>query len=171
MHLVVWRRDHDLLDQIRLPAGTVVWHKDDVPELVDDDFRNQMYLKLIADRYAEADWFWLADADYLVCAPLTSADFLSSDGRPCWFYRPWGPEVALAERTWRAGSEALLGAPIPYLFLSEPQYVMSRSILRDLRGRHDVTRLLRDEPMPADQVVYGAYAFAEHHARYYWIDA
>src|ERR1700722_5556265 len=64
IHLLIWKNDKALLDQINVPKNLIVHWKDDVPELVEDDFRNQMYLKMISDRYVDSEWYWVADADY-----------------------------------------------------------------------------------------------------------
>ena len=166
IHLLIWSKDRALLDQIDCPLNLVVHYKDEVEDLIEDDFRNQMYLKLIADQYVETEWFWVVDADYLICAPLEFDDFFS-DGKPNWFYRTW---LDRPEKSWRSGTQSFLGYDIPYLFMDEPQYVLSRTILREFRHHVDAKKILSSVPTPSEFIAYGAFAFENHHESYDWVD-
>jgi predicted NodU family carbamoyl transferase/GT2 family glycosyltransferase len=167
IHLLIWRKDQTLLDQIECPANLIVHYKDEVQGLVADDFRNQMYLKLIADHYVESAWFWVVDADYLICAPLEFDDFCSA-GKPNWFFRPW---LDLPEKSWRLGTQSFLGSEIPYLFMDEPHYILSRSILHKFRQQVDVTNILTAALTPSEFIAYGAFAYKNYPHFYSWKDS
>lgn len=166
IYLWVWRKHEYLLRDIRLPKNLTLLFKDDVPELVDDDFKNQMYLKLIAYRYVESDWFWVADTDYLIVSPLCKADFFCGD-KPYWYYCNWHD---VAERTFRSGSESFLGKDIPFQFLDEQQFVHSKSISCEFSKKYRPEEILTDKYLAAEQVVYGAYAYEEFHNIYHWVN-
>ena len=102
--------------------------KDDVSELVEDDFRNQMYLKLMAHKYLESDWLWIPDADFLITSPLYKKDFFC-DEKPYWYFCDW---YEVAEKTWRHGSEKLLGCNIPHQFMDQPQYILNKKLSNKL---------------------------------------
>ncbi len=166
IHLLIWYREKHLLDQIECPRNLVVHYKDSVDELCEDDFRNQMYLKLIADRFVETKWFWVVDCDFLICAPLTWGEFCR-DGKPIWCVRPW---TKLAEKTWRDGTEAFVGANIPVLFMDEPVYVFNRLVLQDMRNRINVKQVLSQPTAPSEFAAYGFFAHSEYHHLYSWQD-
>lgn len=166
IHLLIWSEDQALLDRIDCPQNLVVHYKDEIPDLIDDDFRNQMYLKLIADQYVETEWFWVVDADYLICAPLEFRDFCS-DGKPNWFYRPW---IELPEKSWRYGTQSFLGYDIPYLFMDAAQYILNRTILREFRKNVDAKKIFSSVLAPSEFIAYGAFAFKCHFQRYSWKD-
>ena len=167
IHLFIWQDSQSLLDQIHLPDNLIVHYKDTIPELVEDDYRNQMYLKLISHRYVETPWYWIVDADYLICSPLTFSDFFDQN-KPYWFYTPWMP---LPEQTFRLGTEDLLQMEIPLLFLDEPQFVMSRAILEDMNQQYKLVDILTHPLLPADCIAYGAFAHKYHHEQYHWVNA
>ena len=58
VYLWIWREHEYLLRSFKLPKNLILLFKDDVSELVEDDFRNQMYLKLMAHKYLESDWIF-----------------------------------------------------------------------------------------------------------------
>lgn len=166
IHVLIRRDEQYLLDDIWRPDNLVVHYKDDVPELVADDFRNQMYLKLIADRFVETEWFWVPDADYLITAPLSASDFCA-DGKPNWYCCEWRP---FAESHWRKATEAFLGEPAPIQFMRNAQYLLNRTILRDMQNAIDCTRILTQAEPASEFNAYGAFAHPRHHDRYAWID-
>jgi len=167
-HLFIWRSEKYLLDQIQVSEAIKIWYKDDIPEMIEDDFRNQMFIKLVADRFIKTEWFWIADADYLICDDIYPHDFFNSNGVAYWFYRAWdgGPP----EQRWRIGTEQFMRATVPYLFLDEAQFLMNTNILRDFRKSYDIQGMLHQFPMPADCLAYGAFAFMHSHQTYDWID-
>ncbi|CBE67990.1 protein of unknown function [Candidatus Methylomirabilis oxygeniifera] len=169
IYLFISRKDKPLLDLVRKPKNLVVLYKDDVPDLGEDDFRNQMYLKMIADRYVETDWFWVPDADYLICSPIQASDFMRSKVHgPLWFYRNWdgGPP----EQSWRQGSERFLRETIPFLFMDAAEYIMNKNILVNFRELHDLDDLLVPSLKTSEFIVYGAFAHRLYHDYYKWID-
>ena len=166
IHLFVSKRERMLLNEIRQPRNLIVHWKEDVPGLAADDGRNQMYLKLISDQFVETEWYWVVDADYVICAPLSASEFFSPD-KPNWFYRRWLP---INERALRRGSEELLGERIPYSFMEEHQFLLNRNILSDLRKRCDVKRILRWDPIPSEFIVYGSFAYHYRNQDYCWIN-
>lgn len=168
IHIFLWKRENYLLCQINLPSNVVVHYKDDIDEMVDDDFRNQMYIKLTAHRYISAKWVWIVDADYLLCDEIYAQDLFDTEGKPYWFYRSWdsGPPT----QRWRVGSEIAVASTIPYLFLDEPQFVLSTDILRSMEALPYADHMLRMKPMPADCIVYGAYAYDHFQEEYHWIN-
>lgn len=169
IHIFLWKSSEYLLRYTRLPENIEIHFKDDIPEMVEDDFRNQMYIKLISYRYAETDWIWLVDADFVLCDSLCSADFFDSEGKPHWFYRSWkGAEIAQAR--WQAGSEKLIGESIPFSFLANPPYLLNAKILAQMDKLGLSSAILNTSPMPSEFLVYGAYTYKEHRPKYSWID-
>lgn len=166
IHLFIWRKDGVLLGEIEQPSNLVVHYKDDVVGLVSDDFRNQMYLKLMADTYVDTTWVWVVDADYLLCAFVDLDDFCTA-GRPNWFYRCW---QQLPAASWRSGSESFVGEVSPYLFMDEPQFILNREVLRSLRSHIDCSRILTALPVPSEFVAYGTFAFNHYREFYFWVD-
>jgi len=164
--LWAWKRHEYLLQGIELPDNLTLLYKDDVPELTEDDFKNQMYLKLIAHKYVESDWFWVADTDYLIVSPLNKTDFFKGK-KPYWFYCKWHE---IAEKTFRSGSEAFLERQIPFQFLDEPQFIHSKKISSAFAAKHAPINLLHPEYLAAEQVVYGAYAYENFFDLYEWVD-
>lgn len=164
IHVLIWRKDRPLLDQVGCPPNLIIHYKDDVPELVEDDFRNQMYLKLIADRYCKSRRIWAVDADYLICKPLTIGDLFELQ-RPLWYHCAW---TDVTERSWRSASEAFLGQRISQLFMDGPLYILDRCILGALREKIDVGRILRGEACPSEFITYGAFAYSHFHDEYAW---
>ena len=167
IHLLIWKKDQELLNQVECPSNLFVYYKDDVLGLVEDDFRNQMYLKLIANKYVNSEWFWVVDADYLVCAPIGIDDFIKS-GKPNWFYRPW---LDVPEKSWRVGTQNFLGCDIPYLFMDEPFYILNKLILDKLQEKLDVKNILTGISSPSEFVAYGAFVFEYYSDRYRWINS
>jgi len=165
--LWIWRKHKYLLQNFKLPKNLILLFKDDVSELVEDDFRNQMYLKLVAHKYVESDWVWMSDADFLITSPLYKKDFFCGE-KPYWYYCDWHE---IAEKTWRHGSEKLFGCNIPSQFLDQPQYILSRKILKSLSEDYDVSNILSKKYLAADQVIYGYYAFKNFPDLYQWVNS
>jgi hypothetical protein len=158
------RRDSYLWKDIRLPAGTRLIYREDFPELVADDFRNQLYLKLIAHQFVETENYILMDSDFLFVAPCPESVFFHQ-GRPIWFRGPWDD----AASRWRPGSEAFIGAPIDHLYMSGPQYVFSRTVAAELCRRYDPRRIL-DLDGVSEFIVYGWFAHQFFADSYHWVD-
>ena len=59
---------------------------------------------------------------------------------------------------------------IPFLFLDEAQFLMNTKVLFDFRENYDSRGMLHQSPMPADCLVYGAYAFEKFNHLYEWIN-
>ena len=135
-YLWIWREHEYLLRSFKLPKNLVLLFKDDVSELVEDDFRNQMYLKLMAHKYLESDWLWIPDADFLITSPLYKKDFFC-DEKPYWYFCDW---YEVAEKTWRHGSEKLLGCNIPHQFMDQPQYILNKKVLKNLSKSYDLSK-------------------------------
>jgi hypothetical protein len=167
IYLWIWKKHEYLLRRMQLPKNLVLLFKDDIPELVEDDFRNQMYLKLIAHQYVENDWVWMPDADFLITSPLCKDDFFSAE-KPNWFYCDWRE---IPEKTWRVGSEKFLNLEIPLLFLDQPQYVLNKKVLTNLSENYDLSKILNEIYLPAEQVIYGFYAYKNFNALYHWVDS
>jgi hypothetical protein len=166
IYLWAWKKHEYLLREISLPKNLILLFKDDVPELTEDDFKNQMYLKLIAHRYVETDWFWVADTDYVIVSPLWKSDFFH-EGKPYWFYCGWDE---IPKRTWRSGSEAFLGKAINMQYMDQQQYVHGKNISYDFALNYNPEKILTEQYLAAEQVVYGAYAFENYHDSYEWVD-
>lgn len=167
IYLWIWREHEYLLRSRQLPKNLVLLFKDDVPELVEDDFRNQMYLKLTAHKYVESDWFWMPDADFLITSSLCKDDFFSGE-KPYWFYCDWRK---VPEKKWRQGSEKFIGHKIPQQFLDQPQYVLSKKVLENLSNNYDLRKILTEDYLAADQVIYGFYAYKNFNTLYQWVDS
>lgn len=167
LYLWVWKKHEYLLRDITLPKNLILLFKDDVPELVANDFKNQMYLKLIAHRYVETDWFWIADTDYLIVSPLCKADFFYGE-KPYWFYCDWHD---IPEKTWRSGSESFLGKNIPLQIMDQQQYVHNKKVSYEFSKCYNPTNILQEGYLAAEQVVYGAYAYEYFHNLYHWVDS
>jgi hypothetical protein len=164
--LWVWRKHEYLLRTIQLPKNLKLLYKDDIPELIEDDYRNQMYLKLIAHNYVESEWFWVADTDYIITSPLCKSDFFFMD-KPYWFYCDWR---SVAENTFREGSENFLDCKIPKLFLDQQQYVINKKVLKSLGEKHDILQILNGKHLTAEQAVYGYFAYQNFNSLYEWVD-
>jgi hypothetical protein len=162
--LVTRRSEEYLWEQIRLPAGTRLIYREDFPELGPDDFRNQLYLKLIAHQFVETEHYVTMDSDYLFVAPCPEAAFLHR-GKPVWFVRAWDDVAA----RWRKGSEAFVNASIECLFMSTPQYVFSRAIAAEFCHRYDIRRILELEGV-SEYIVYGWFARQFFFDAYHWVD-
>ncbi len=167
VHIFLWRREEYLLRQIYLPSSVVIHCKDDIDEMVEDDFRNQMYIKLTAHRYISAEWFWVVDSDFLLCDEIHVSDLFDASGRPYWFYRDWdvGPP-----QNWKAGSELAMSRAIPYMFMDEPQFVLSQDVLMAMDKLPYADNLLNVSPTPSEFILYGAYAFEYFPGKYHWIN-
>jgi hypothetical protein len=163
--LVTRRSDSYLWPDVRLPAGTRLIYREDFPELGPNDFRNQLYLKLISYQFVETEYYALMDSDFLFVAPC-SEDAFFCHGKPVWFHGPW-EEVALR---WKAGSEAFVGESIDQLYMSVPQYVFSRRIAAELSRRYDPRRILEMEGV-SEFIVYGWFARHFFPDAYHWVDA
>ena len=166
IHLLIWKKDREILNQIECPTNLFVHYKDDVQGLIEDDFRNQMYLKLIANNYVRSEWFWVVDADFLICRPIEYTDFFKFD-KPIWYYRSW---LDLPERSWRAATEQFLGTNIPYLFMDEPLYILNTRILSELRTDLDLSGIFRQSDAPSEFISYGGYAYSKFNEYYNWIN-
>jgi hypothetical protein len=153
-----------LWEDIRLPFGARLIYREDLPELGGDDFRNQLYLKLLAHRYVESDYYVVMDSDFLFIAPCDERAFFHQ-GRPVWFHTPWD-EVA---SRWRKGSEAFVGEPIDRNYMCEIQYVMSRPIAAELCRRYPMSRILEGEGI-SEFIVYGWFAHRYFQNAYEWAD-
>ena len=158
------RADSHLWSQIDLPPGTRLVYREDYPELGVDDFRNQLYLKLVSHRLVDTEHYVVMDSDFLFVSPCPESAFFHQ-GKPIWFSRDWDE---VADR-WRAGSEALVGAQIDRLYMSAPQYVMSRAIAAELARRYDLRRMLEMSGV-SEYVVYGWFARTFFPDRYHWVD-
>src|SRR2546425_5035650 len=58
------RSDSYLWESIRLPTTTRLVYREDFPELGSDDFRNQLYLKLVAHQFVETEYYIIMDSDF-----------------------------------------------------------------------------------------------------------
>ncbi len=164
--LFIWRWEQTYLDQLHQPIGLRVIYKDDVPELNSgDDFRNQLYLKLIAYRYAQSEYFLVCDSDFLFCAPTYAKDFFDKDNKPYWFIQNWVKEY----NVWREGTEAILKHDIAYEFMAMSQYLLKKSILASLDNDCQLQQLLI-QPNASEFVLYGAYVYYHptFHDVYHW---
>lgn len=164
--LWIWKKHEYLLRGIPLPSNLILLYKDDVPELTENDFKNQMYLKLIAHKFVETEWFWVADTDYVIVSPLCKADFFYGE-KPYWFCCDW---QEIPERSWRSGSEAFLGKSIPLQFMDQQQYVHSKKLSYEFSKDYNPKNILQDGFLAAEQVVYAAYAYENFHDLYHWVD-
>ena len=167
IYLWIWQKHEYLLRSMKLPKNLILLFKDDISELVEDDFRNVMYLKLTAHKYLESDWAWIPDPDFLITSPLYKKDFFSGE-KPYWFYCDWHE---VAEKTWRAGSEKLLGYNIPSQFMDQSQYIFSKKVLQGLSKDYELSNILTKKYRASDQVIYGYYAYKKFPKLYQWIDS
>lgn len=167
IHVVIWKNDLQLLNLIALPENVSIHYKDDIPNLCGDDFQNQMYIKLHADMFASTEFIWVADADYLLVAPLDGEDFFSANGRPYWYYREWSGDAP--ETRWRRGSELFVARTIPYLFMDQPPYLFIRSVLRSLRLKYSIKNILGQQGA-SEFLIYGAYAYESFRDAYDFIE-
>ena len=158
------RSDSYLWEDIRLPAATHLVYREDFPELGEDDFRNQLYLKLTAHRFVETENYVFMDSDFLFVAPCPESVFFNKS-KPIWFRRAWD-DVAVR---WREGSEAFVGKSIEHLYMSAPQYVFSRTIAAELCRRYDPRRILAMDGV-SEYVVYGWFARQFFADSYHWVD-
>ena len=168
IHLLIWKKDLYLLDQIDSPSNLIVHYKDNVVGLGEDDFRNQMYLKLHADEYAKTDWIWIVDADFLICDQITIEDLFPFDSSPKWFYSNWRD---VTEKSWRAPTESFLEREIPYSFMEEPQYLLNRSVLAAMRQECSVSSIISTAKPPSEFIAYGAFAYKRFNDYYDWVDS
>jgi len=168
VHIFLWKQEEYLLRQINLPSNVVIHYKDAIKEMVDDDFRNQMYIKLTAHRYISAEWVWIVDADYLLCDEIHLNDLFDPEGKPYWFYRNWdsGPPT----QCWKSGSEMAMSRAIPYMFMDEPQFVLSQEVLLAMDKLPYKDNLLNVSPMPSEFILYGAYAYDHFPGKYHWLN-
>ena len=166
IYLWIWREDEYLLQNFKLPKNLILLFKDDVSELVEDDFRNQMYLKLMAYKYLESDWLWIPDADFLITSPLYKKDFFSGE-KPYWSYCDWGD---VAEKAWRSGSEKLIGCDISHQFMDQPHYIFSQKVLKSLSGNYDLCNILSQQYLASEYIIYGYYAYKKFPGLYQWVD-
>ena len=163
--LFTCRADSYLWEDIRLPAATRLVYREDFPELGEDDFRNQLYLKLTAHRFVETENYVLMDSDFLFVAPCPESSFFH-ESKPVWFRRAWNEGSV----RWREGSEAFVGASIDHLYMTEePQYVFSRAIAAELCRRYDPRRIVEMEGV-SEFVVYGWFANRFFPDSYRWVD-
>lgn len=157
------RADRYLWDDIRLPRNTKIVYREDFPELGEDDFRNHIYLKLIAHRYVETETFWLIDSDFLMVAPCRDEELLTG-GKPPWFFCPWNEALA----RWKAGSELFVGQEIPLTYRNFT-WILSRPVAAELDSRLDLTRTLSIHGV-SEFVVYGWFAHTYFPSSHHWVD-
>jgi hypothetical protein len=158
------RTEQAALENLGLPRNARIVCREDIPELGPDDFRNQLYLKLIAHRYTRTQHFLLLDCDFLFVAPTRDADFFHN-GKPAWFYQQWNDGGS----RWKKGSEEFVGKTIPWLFMEAPQYVFDRAVAAELEKRYDLRRLLKIE-MASEYVIYGWFAHEHFPDAYHWVN-
>ncbi len=163
--VVTRRRDSYLWEDIRLPENTRLVYREDFPELGPDDFRNQLYLKLLAHQFVETEHFVIMDSDFLFIAPC-SDDMFFYQGRPVWFHREWDP----VSKRWRKASEHFVGETMPHNHMAEvPQYIFSRTIAAELCRRFDLRQILEMTDV-SEFIVYGWFAWRYFHDAYHWVD-
>ncbi len=167
IYLWIWKKHEYLMRNIELPKNLALLFKDDVAELVEDDFRNQMYLKLIAHQFVESDWLWMVDADFLITAPLCKNDFFSED-KPYWSYCDWHK---VPEKIWRQGSEKFIGHNIPQQFFDQSQFVFSKKVLENLSNNYDLKKFLNEKYLASEFLVYGFYSYENFNEIYQWVDS
>lgn len=73
-----------------------------------DGYHFQMYLKMTADQYTDADLIILVDSDVMLMSPATLDD-LMEDGKPVVYYLDWVAAEAVAEQKWRSGTSRIMG--------------------------------------------------------------
>jgi len=161
--LVTRRSDSYLWEDIRLPARTRLIYREDFPELGPDDFRNQLYLKLIAHQFVETEYYLMMDSDYLFVAPCLEDSFFCQ-GKPVWFHCAWD-ETAVR---WRKGSEAFVGEPITDI-CAALQLVFSRRVAAEFCRRYNPRRILKMEGV-SEFTVYGWFARHFFPDAYHWVD-
>lgn len=165
LHIFLWSKDALHVDRDSLPENSHIWHKDDISELGNDDFKNQMYLKLHADKYTKTKYIWIPDADFILTDYLHTMD-LCPDGRPNWYYKKWD---VVSELNWRKSTESVLNDNIRYQFMDEPLYVLDKEVLMDLRSKVNHSNLIKSKVSWSEYVLYGAFAYKYHHDAYNWI--
>jgi hypothetical protein len=156
--------DRDTIESMALPRGTVLIDKSSVPGTRGDGYRDQMLIKLSIDQYSAAEYVWALDSDFLLVSPVSNEDFFY-EGKPVWVYRDWDNAAGLA---WREPTEALLGKPIPYQFMDRPQYLLSTSILAELRDRISLDGIYGSAFPPSEYILYAGFCYSTSTTSYHW---
>lgn len=165
VHLLISGQDKGQIASLCLPRNVNIHFKEDSCRHTKDDFRNQMFYKLICDQYAKSDYIWMVDSDYVITKSLHKTDFFCGD-RPNWYYRKWSKDPA--EQMWRHSTECFLNDKTLFQFMEEPQYIFRRDILRELRRTYDIEKVLTQNSPPSEFMIYGHFAFHKYRDQYAW---
>lgn len=164
--LFVSASDKPMLDGIPLPENTQLLMREDFPELAGtNEYSQQHYLKLLAHRFVETDFYCVIDSDFVFIQPTHDRDFFEQ-GKPRCFFRPWVEgEPALWKRK---PSESFLGLAGALVFNTHAEWVFRRSICAELATAFRLEGML-DQPDVSELQIYGMYAYHNHRDAYVWI--
>lgn len=122
-----------------------------------DGYNFQMYMKMTADQYSQADLIALIDSDHLLLEPLHFEELLDH-GKPIIGYRNWDDDkndtaLTIGKEHWGAPIQRTMGIELDREYMIRPPFVYHRDIFAKVRSRveevtgqpfHDV--LYSDKP-------------------------
>jgi hypothetical protein len=160
-------RDERSIMRLTLPSRTVLIKKQEIAGLGENDYRNQMIIKLSLDQFSREPYIWVLDSDFLLTSQIRREHFFH-DQRPVWVHRPWDNAAALK---WKAPTENFLGLELPYQFMERPQYVLSTYMLRLFRSHIDVELIHKMEDPPSEYMAYAGFCYKFFNDQYFWSSA
>ena len=159
-----------------LPPHNTQWQQKVLNEESDDGYLSQQIHKLYADVITDyqPDYILHIDSDVILTREITPDNFFSEAGLPVWLFTPYDH----VEAPWQPIIEKFMGRQVTNEFMRRLPIMVPKWLYPKLRefchhqhGRI-ISEYIRTQPPRAfsEFNALGAYAFAEHHDKFTWIN-
>jgi Family of unknown function (DUF6492) len=165
---IIWDEKSAELFAGKLPEGTRIIQEREVMELGRIGYVNQSLIKLVAHRYMNSEYFLIVDSDFVFTRPLDLRQLFNHHGLPYWFYTDWHEDWASIK--WKSSSDEILRGQAPFLFLEESQFVVSKTVLKEMEAT-GVTKQILAYSEVAEFHLFGWYTYWKHRHLYDFIKA
>lgn len=135
-----------------------------------DGYTFQMYQKMIADDFSDADLLLLCDSDLMLIAPA-SLDTVTQDGKPIVEYCEWHRGDPVAERVWRTPTTRLMGIDLDRDYMVQAPFLLWRDTFSKTRaqivkttGKGFFESVYSDTPFSPENFLSHPVTFADYEA-------
>ena len=163
LHIIFYEKDRKAASTIESEFSNIKIHY--INSINYNEYRYQMYLKLQCHKFTDSEWIMILDADNLLINSICLSDLNLQ--KPQWNYAPWDDVTS----RWREDTAKIMNTNIEFNFMSCPPFILKRSILEQINKDFSIEKILNNNSQISEFVLYGAYAYANFHDSYTWVNS
>ena len=100
-----------------------------------DGYTFQMYQKMTADDFTDAELIILWDSDLMLTGPASIERLLSEDGKPIIEWEDWNQAVTHSERIWRGPTSLMMGMDLNHEYMCGVPFTYWRETFSKCRNQ------------------------------------